>query len=709
MRQMYALALALAGLAACSIPSSSFEATPDGATPDGSSGGLAIVPSATALTVAEDATKELTVQLSQAPAAPLTVQVDSVSTAIGLSIPDMTFDETNWNQPRTIVVAGLEDQNIVDAQAEIALTATGLSPVTIATTVDDMDTIALVTSVAANNMIQVNGGSFVDVTVHLSHQPESDLTVEAVLGAGPCSVNGATRVFTPQGYDTDQTFRFTAAIDPNTVSDTQTLKLRIGALEREYTLLEIDSDTQNFAISPASLTVNEQGTAGNLNVALTQMPQSNITVSVSVVSQTGVVTVDQNQLTFTPQNYSVNQIIKVTGADDADIDNDTAKVVFMAPNVPTREVTVSINDNDSQAIETDVLAVVNVDEDAEVTFGLRLKQQPAANASVSVSSLSTAVATVTQGSLLTFTPQNYDQLQTVRVKGTRDNNLAVNQTKIRALLGSIQKEVTVDVGDIDQQEILVAPPTLSIPEGMQGSFNVSLKYVPNSTVTVSIAGTNATALPVSAAQLTFTTANFGTPQAVTLSPPVDTNNVSETSTITVSGATAPVAKTVSAMVVDGTVVETWGFPTQFPGTLQIPQGFVYAYKIAVGQVANLTTFHMMVAGGAGTFKMALYTDVANAPGTLVPNAEMLVPKVVADGSNTSNALATPPVLDAPNYWVAIRFSQTNSIRYGGPTQTGRQCLRIVNISNISDPWPVNYGSADCATDKLFNLWITTYR
>ncbi len=703
------LALALALAAGCRIPDEGFQATPDAEVPDGGGDELAIVPSATALTVDENGSKELTVKLSRPPAAPLTVQVDSPSTAIGLTIPDMTFTAANFDQPRTIVVAGLADQNVADAQADITLTATGLPPVTVAATVDDLDVVTLVTNVAANNIVEVNGGQAVDVRVRLSHQPDSDVTVQVILGAGPCSVNVMSRVFTPQGYDTDQTFRFTAADDPNITNDAQSLTLRLdaglGPVDRQYTLQEIDDDVLNFDVSPASLTVGEQGTAGNLNVALTQQPPANVTVTVSVMSQTGVVTVDKNQLTFTPQNYATNQTVQVTGADDADIDNDTAKVVFTAGGIPTREVTVTITDNDAQAIETDVLSELSVDENAEITFGVRLKQEPSASVNVSVSSLATGVATVTQGSLLSFTPQNYNVLQTVRVKGTKDNNLAVNSTKIRALLGAIQKEVTVNVNDLDEQELLVTPPTLAIPEGGQGSFTVALRFEPLSTVTAMISSTNATALPVSATQLTFTTTNYATAQTVNVNPPVDSNAAAETSTITVSGAGAAQSKIVMAMVNDATDIDLWGWPMPFPGTTSVTAGFAIGYKVDVGAVANLDSFHTYVPTATGSFRMALYTDNAGVPGTLV--AEMGAGKVLVNGVNDGPIL-TDPLLSNPSYFVVIRFSQNVGIGYAPAGTTGRQCFRNVPISSISDPWPASFGASTCATDRLMNMWITTY-
>jgi hypothetical protein len=312
---------------------------------------------------------------------------------------------------------------------------------------------------------------------------------------------------------------------------------------------------------------------------------------------------------------------------------------------------------------------------------------------------------VTQGSLLAFTPQNYNVFQTVRVKGTKDNNLAVNQTKIRALLGAIQEEVTVNVNDIDQQELLVTPTTLTIPEGGQGSFTVALRYEPLSTVTAMISGTNGTALPVSATQLTFTTTTYANAQTVTVNPPVDSNAVAETSTITVSGAGAAQSKTVMAMVNDGTDIDLWGWPMPFAATTSVSAGFAIGYKVDVGAVASLDSFHTYVPTATGSFRMALYTDNAGVPGTLV--AEMPSGKVLVNGVNDGPILADP-TLSSPSYFLVIRFSQNVNIGYAPTGVTGRQCFRNVTIPNISDPWPASFGAATCATDRLMNMWITTY-
>jgi hypothetical protein len=192
---------------------------------------------------------------------------------------------------------------------------------------------------------------------------------------------------------------------------------------------------------------------------------------------------------------------------------------------------------------------------------------------------------------------------------------------------------------------------------------------------------------------------------VTVSPKIDTNDMSETATITVSGAGATNSPTVAATAMDRTVVENWGPSTPFtPGSFGIPAGFVVAYQINVGSVATLQAFSTFLASAAGQYRMALYTNVANAPGVLV--GEMTLPRVAMNGVNTTT-LPSGPVLNQPAYWVAIRFSQTNSVGQSSST-SGSQCIRDANIPDITSSWPANFGSSTCTSDLLLNLWITTY-
>ncbi|HEV7554905.1 MAG TPA: hypothetical protein VGO00_05570 [Kofleriaceae bacterium] len=694
-------------LGACSIPNNQFRATPDGGGDDIPSV-LAIVPSASSIDVDEGSTKDFSVALSLPPNAPLTVSIATTAmTKLALSIPSLTFDAANFDQPQTVTATGLTDADTVDEQAPITLTAAGLDTVTVGATVHDLDKVSVITDAGSTKVVTVNEGGTATVHVHLSVQPTGDVSVSAILGTGPVTVSPSVRVFSAANYDTDQVFTFTAIVDANTTSEDESLTFRAtGVPDSILSIHDVDKDVQNILVSPTSATITEQGAAATLNVSLTQQPTTSVTVTITTT--TGQAVIDSGTLTFTPQSYNTTQPVHVTAPDDADTADGADTIVVSATDPDggghlSRNVAITIKDNDVQQILEDAPNPLAVTETSTSAFNATLKFKPATNIVVSVTSLDANVATATPGTI-TFTPADYNQPHAVTVHGVHDGNLATNTTSVRLFESTIgMTDVPVSVADVDHQVIVLSTTNLTIPEGGMGSFGVSLMFDPGTTVTVSLADTNATSLPIDKPSLTFTTSNFGTPQTVTIHPPVDSNNVGETATITVSGAGAPAPATLMATVTDATVITQFGWPMPFSSTSSVILGEVIAYKITVPASTTLDSFGVYVPAGTGDFRMALYADGLNQPGTLV--AQMPVRQAITNGINTANI---PDVaIPTGNYWIAFRVAQTTAVGYS-TAGTGPECVRDIDIPNLDDVWPTTFGTASCSVDNFDNFFITTY-
>ena len=721
--------LAVLALTACSIPTSDFHASIDGGIIVGSDTGgndagsqpepgvLAIVASATAVTVDEGATKDVTVTLSRAPSGPLTVALATAATAkLGISVPTLAFTPTSFNEPQTVTLSGLADVDTVDDHAEVTLTAEGVDPVTVAATVHDLDQLQIIAS--GDSPLMIQEGSTATVNVHLSAQPTGDVVVTALLGTGPVTVSPSMRVFTATNYDVDQVFTFSAPLDADTLASDQSLTFRAASVpDKVLSIHDIDINAQNILVTPGNATITEETTTATLDVSLSQMPGSSSTVTVAITTASGAAHVDVAQLTFNAQNYAVKQTVTVSAVADVDTadGSDTIKLHATDPDhgnaALDRTVAITIKDNDTQKILETAPSPLAVSETTSATFAATLAFKPTSTVVVNVVSLDSTVATASPGTL-TFTPADYDQPHTVTVTGVHDNNLVASSCTVRLSQGALTTDVAVSVADVDHQIIVLSTAALTVPEGMSRTFDVSLMYDPGATATVSLADSNASALPIDKTTISFTSANFATPVHVTVSPPVDSNATAESATITASGAGASTAASLVASVVEGTVIQDWGWPMAFQGSFQVPTSFVYAYPISVGAVGNLSVFHTFIQAAAGTYSMALYTDLGGVPGSLVSNGFMQGDKAVVNGVNTSDPLAVTPQLTAPTYWLAIRFSQMNTIGYGAaqagqPATIGKQCRRIVNVP-LDQPWPVNYGGASCTDDNVFNLWITTF-
>lgn len=719
-RSGLAIAALALGLAACSIPDTAFRATPDAGPGGDRPSTLSIVVSASTLALDEGASKDITVALSQAPGGPLSVSIASTAmTKLAVSVPTLLFTPSNFDQPQPVTVTALGDPDTIDEHADISVTAPGVDPVAIATTVHDLDKVAIV--VGGANPVMLSEGTQTAINVHLSAQPTGDVVVSAMIGSGPVTVSPATRVFTASNYATDQSFTITATPDADTLENDEVLTLSAPNVPDKVVMIQdLDIDVQSLVVkvAPVNQTITEQTTTAAIDVSLSQQPSRNVTVTVTASGQAHV---DVGQLTFTPQNYATTQRVTVDAPGDPDTVDGTGSVTLHATDPDRagssldRTITLTVKDDDQQAILEDAPSPLQLTETTSAMFNVTLAFQPTQDVVVSVSSLDGTVATATPGTL-TFTPANYNQPHMVRVDGIHDSNLATNTTSIRLFQAAIgTKDVPVSVADVDHQAIVLSASSLSVPEGTSKTFDVSLMFDPGASVTVNLANDNQAALPISLApnpppqngmlSIPFTSASYATPVHVTVSPPVDSNNASEMATVTASGGGAQSAQTIALNTVDATVIQTWGWPTPFSTTTQVSGGFAIAYKINVGAVANLDAFHVYVPTGVGLFRMALYTDVSGKPGHLL--AQMGDGKVMVDRTNDGPPLASTQLTD-PAYWLAVRFSASVNIGYDLPDPSVNRCISNSKYATISDPWVTDFTDVTCGNDHLFNIWITTY-
>lgn len=158
------------------------------------------------------------------------------------------------------------------------------------------------------------------------------------------------------------------------------------------------------------------------------------------------------------------------------------------------------------------------------TFTVVLTAAPNADVTIALSSSDTGEATVSPASL-NFTTTNWNVPQTVTVTGVDDifvdGNTVVTIVTAAAVSadttynGLNPADVSVTVADDDTAGIALSVTALTTSEsGGSASFNVVLSTPPTANVTVAVTSSNTSEGIVSPASLTFTTANWSTPQAV---------------------------------------------------------------------------------------------------------------------------------------------------------------------------------------------------
>jgi len=413
------------------------------------------------------------------------------------------------------------------------------------------------------NSVSVPEGGMVTYAVRLSSAPSANVTVTSSRSSGDSDITvsaGGTLTFTPQNWATNQNVTVSAAEDADATNGTATITVSAtgGIASATVAATEADNDPgQSIVVNPAVVNVPEGATAP-FGVRLGAQPPSNVTV-VCAVASTGdpnISVATNATLTFTPQSWSTFQNVTLAASEDADTTNGTRTVNCSSSGLATVSVTATEIDNDpgNQAIVV-TSATVSVPEGGTATFGVRLAVQPSANVTVTCTlGAGDTDITIAAGGTLTFTSANWSTNQNVTLAAAEDADSANGSRTINCgSTGLTTVPVTATEADNDPaQAIVVSPVELSVPESSTAVFGVRLAAQPSANVTVTCtAGTGDADITVSAGTgtKTFTSANFGTAQNVTLAAAEDADLTNGVRTITCAS-TGLTSATVTATELD---------------------------------------------------------------------------------------------------------------------------------------------------------------
>ncbi|MCX7803938.1 MAG: PA14 domain-containing protein [Planctomycetota bacterium] len=249
--------------------------------------------------------------------------------------------------------------------------------------------------------------------------------------------------------------------------------------------------------------------------------------------------------------WNVPQDMRFYAEEDGDWTNGTASFTAACSGAANTGMTISASevDNDDPPItfvtSTDVVRALEGDA-AGKSFRVRLSRAPSFNVAVTAARTSGDTdISVSSGGTLTFTPANWNVDQTVTVVAAEDgddfNGSAVITLSGRGVGGQVSvtsKSVTAWEVDNDSVQIYTDPDTVTaVEQGAGQTLNVRLSKQPAANVVVSQAVSNQSncSFTVAPAGLTFTTANWNTPQAFTVTAGADdANAISGTATLTLT-------------------------------------------------------------------------------------------------------------------------------------------------------------------------------
>jgi large repetitive protein len=494
-------------------------------------------------------TANFTVALTAEPTATVTVTVASNDSTEGsvTTGASLTFATGDWNIPQAVVVTGqnddLDDGNItytVTASANAAGGYTGVTATTPNLTNNDNDasTIAIVTS----DVITDEAGDTANFTVALTAEPTATVTVTVASDDSTegSVTTGASLTFTTGDWNIPQNVVITGQnddLDDGDITYTVTASANAaggytGVTATTSNLTNNDNDASTIAIVTSDVITDEAGDTANFTVALTAEPTATVTVTVASNDSTEGSVTTGTSLTFTAGNWSDPQPVVVTGQNDDLDDGDITYTVTASANaaggytgITATTSNLTNNDNDASGISI-ITSNFTTDEAADTAnFTVVLTAKPTANVTVTVASDDSTEGLVTTGASLIFTTNNWNSPQPVIVTGQNDDlddgTIAYTVTATANTAGGYNGQTdlaNLTNADNDASGIIIATSdALSDEAANTASFTVVLTAEPTANVTVTVASDDSTEGSVTAGgTLTFTSANWDTPQPVTV-------------------------------------------------------------------------------------------------------------------------------------------------------------------------------------------------
>lgn len=332
------------------INSSSTPTPPPAPTP-----GISVSASANPMTDESGATTTILVKLDSEPAFDVTMNVVSSNLNEGTVNPSsISFNSTDWDTNKSIVVTGVDDGNVDGnivyqisigpaVSADTDYSNMSVADVDVTNNDNDVAIPAGITVTPTSGLITDEGGLSANFQVSLDSMPSADV----IIGLASSNPNEGTvapvsLTFTSANYASPQTVTVTGVDDVNldgAVNYMVTTNPAVSA-DGDYSMLDASdvsvTNNDNEVPPPAGVTVNptsglvtsEAGGTAQFNVVLQSMPSADVTIPVSS-NNTAEGTVAPASLTFTSVNWNVQQTVTVTGVDDVVDDNDVQYTIVM--------------------------------------------------------------------------------------------------------------------------------------------------------------------------------------------------------------------------------------------------------------------------------------------------------------------------------------------------------------------------------------------
>jgi streptogramin lyase len=404
----------------------------------------------TALVTSETGTSEtFQLALTSQPTANVTIHLaTSLADEGSLSQTSVTFTPTNWNSAQNITVTGLDNPNATGNETyEITGTAISadsdysnlsMAPITVVNTFADLAGFSITPTYEAPDIngpwVQTSkSGASGTFTLALTSKPLDPVTIQFTsTDPSEASLSTSSLTFSTTDWNTPQTVIVTGKNDGVNSDTDYYINGIASSSDAEYNNLSMTKIyVSNFSAALSTYSIAETGTSTSFSFALPVQPTSPVTINY-IMSVANEATLSTSTVTYTPSNWNVPQSITVTGLGSTYVSGDTSFLVV--------GMLSSQESSYNGVITSPAPALIRVANVAaapttlsttyagtQASFSVSLTSKPTAPVTVALS-MSVAGPGSLSKSTLTFTPNNWNDLQTVTVTGQNDRLYNGEQT-----------------------------------------------------------------------------------------------------------------------------------------------------------------------------------------------------------------------------------------------------------------------------------------
>lgn len=464
------------------------------------------------------------VSLSQPPSAEVRVPLEaSDPLEWRVSLTEVVFSPSTWDQPRTVVVTGLDD-SVVDGDQQgfirllPAISAdpafAGIDPVDVGVLNLDDDRPQVL--VAPRTVETSEAGNSATFTVRLSAVPAAEVRVPLLSSDDTeWRVSTSELVFTAQNWAEPQQVTVTGQDDSEIDGDQEglILLLPIQTADPAYAGIDPpdvlarnrDDDSASILVAPLSLVTSEDGGRGEFRVRLGARPGAAVRIVLGSIdaSEWRVLATD---VRLDAGNWSEGVSVTVEGVDDTEADGTVSGVLRLLPaesadpnfhGIDPADVQLQNLDNDGvQILVAPTSGLVTSEAGQHAEFTVRLTEVPIATVEINLVNPDPSEFQLDR-SQLRFEPSGALQ-QSVRVTGVDDNEADGNINGLIQLRPAISadsrfngidpQDVLVTNIDDEQVQVIVTPSSLieTSESGTSDTVEIRLTQAPTHTVEIEL-------------------------------------------------------------------------------------------------------------------------------------------------------------------------------------------------------------------------------